>query len=141
MKYHGSYQQDDREKRKPRQQKAWQFMLRLKMPAGEVPPQLYRTLDDLCMKYGQQDLRATTRQAWQLHGVMKGDLKTVIQNINDIGGSTVGACGDVSRNVMTTPAPKTSKAYEYAREYSKVGPARAPSLLRLLGVLPSLLPH
>lgn len=120
MKYHGSYQQDDREKRKPRQEKAWQFMLRLKMPAGEVPPQLYRTLDDLCMKYGQQDLRATTRQAWQLHGVMKGDLKTVIQNINDIGGSTVGACGDVSRNVMTTPAPKTSKPYQYAREYSKV---------------------
>lgn len=120
LKYHGSYQQDNRELRKPKQQKAFQFMLRLKVPCGEVPASLYRLLDDLCDEYGQGDLRATTRQAWQLHGVLKGDLKTVIGTIMEFGSSTVGACGDVSRNVMTTPAPKTSKAYQYAREYSKV---------------------
>lgn len=56
-------------------------MLRLKSPAGEIPPALYLKLDELADKYGQGDLRATTRQAWQLHGIMKGDLKTVISTI------------------------------------------------------------
>mmetsp|Transcript_17020 Transcript_17020/g.39841 ORF Transcript_17020/g.39841 Transcript_17020/m.39841 type:complete len:634 (+) Transcript_17020:46-1947(+) len=120
LKYHGSYQQDNRELRKRKEGKAWQFMLRLKVPCGDVTPELYRLLDDLSDQYGQGDLRATTRQAWQLHGVLKGDLKTVVSKIMEIGSSTVGACGDVSRNVMTTPAPKVSKPYAYAREYSKV---------------------
>ena len=120
LKYHGSYQQDDREKRAPKVEKAWQFMLRLKVPCGEVPPELYRLLDDASNKYGENTLRATTRQAWQLHGVLKGDLKTVVSEIMAVGSSTVGACGDVSRNVMTTPAPLVSKPYAYAREYSKV---------------------
>ena len=95
-------------------------MLRLKQPAGELPPDLYRLLDDLSREHGQGDLRATTRQCFQMHGIMKGSLKHVISSIMDIGSSTVGACGDVSRNVMMTPAPFTSKEYEYAREYSKV---------------------
>lgn len=120
LKYHGSYQQDDREKRAPKVEKAWQFMLRLKVPSGEVPPELYILLDDISKNYGENTLRATTRQAWQLHGVLKGDLKTVVSEIMAIGSSTVGACGDVSRNVMTTPAPIMSKPYSYAREYSKV---------------------
>jgi len=117
LKYHGSYQQSDREKKgKP---KDYQFMLRLKQPAGELPPDLFRLLDDLSAKYGQGDLRATTRQCFQLHGVRKGSLKTVISSIMNIGSSTVGACGDVSRNVMTTPAPFETPEYKYAREYSK----------------------
>jgi sulfite reductase (ferredoxin) len=76
-RYHGSYQQDNREKRQKGKQKAYSFMLRLKMPCGEVPPLLHATLDDLSDKYGEGHLRATTRQAYQLHGVMKGDLKEV----------------------------------------------------------------
>ena len=117
MKYHGSYQQTDREKKgKP---KDYQFMLRLKQPAGELPPDLYRLIDDLSHKYGQGDLRATTRQCFQIHGILKGSLKTVISSIMNIGSSTVGACGDVSRNVMTTPAPFDTPEYRYAREYSK----------------------
>ena len=95
-------------------------MLRLKQPAGELAPELFRLLDDLSREHGQGDLRATTRQCFQIHGIMKGDLKTVISSIMNIGSSTVGACGDVSRNVMTTPAPFNSPEYEYAREYSKV---------------------
>jgi len=118
MKYHGSYQQSNREIRG--KVKDYQFMLRLKQPAGELPPDLYRLLDDLSEKHGQRDLRATTRQCFQIHGIMKGSLKTVISSIMNIGSSTVGACGDVNRNVMTTPAPFVSKDYEYAREYSKV---------------------
>jgi sulfite reductase (ferredoxin) len=117
LKYHGSYQQNNRETKGP---KDYQFMLRLKQPAGELPPELYRLLDDLSEEHGQGDLRMTTRQCFQIHGILKGDLKTVISSIMNIGSSTVGACGDVSRNVMTTPAPFTSPAYSYAREYSKV---------------------
>ncbi|VEU44422.1 unnamed protein product [Pseudo-nitzschia multistriata] len=118
MKYHGSYQQSNREKKS--KVKDYQFMLRLKQPAGELPPDLYRLVDDLSANHGQGDLRATTRQCFQIHGIMKGSLKTVISSIMNIGSSTVGACGDVNRNVMTTPAPFVSKDYEYAREYSKV---------------------
>ncbi|KAL3919806.1 MAG: hypothetical protein SGILL_003569 [Bacillariaceae sp.] len=118
MKYHGSYQQTNREIRG--KVKDYQFMLRLKQPAGELPADLYRLLDDLSAKHGQGDLRATTRQCFQMHGIMKGGLKTVISSIMNIGSSTVGACGDVNRNVMTTPAPFTTPEYEYAREYSKV---------------------
>lgn len=118
LKYHGSYQQSNRELKGS--VKDFQFMLRLKQPAGELPPDLYRLLDDLSREHGQGDLRATTRQCFQMHGIMKGSLKHVISSIMNIGSSTVGACGDVSRNVMTTPAPFASKDYEYAREYSKV---------------------
>ena len=117
LKYHGSYQQNNRETKGP---KDYQFMLRLKQPAGELPPELYRLLDDLSAEHGQGDLRMTTRQCFQMHGILKGDLKTVISSIMNIGSSTVGACGDVSRNVMTTPAPFTSPEYKYAREYSKI---------------------
>ena len=95
-------------------------MLRLKQPAGELPADLYRLIDDLSAKHGQGDLRATTRQCFQIHGILKGDLKTVISSIMNIGSSTVGACGDVNRNVMTTPAPFVAPEYEYAREYSKI---------------------
>jgi sulfite reductase (ferredoxin) len=100
--------------------KDYQFMLRLKQPAGELPAPLFRLLDDLSANMGQGDLRATTRQCFQMHGILKGNLKTVISSIMNIGSSTVGACGDVSRNVMTTPAPFDTPAYNYAREYSKV---------------------
>jgi len=110
--------QTDREKKgKP---KDYQFMLRLKQPAGELPADLYRLLDDLSTNHGQGDLRATTRQCFQMHGILKGDLKTVIASIMNIGSSTVGACGDVSRNVMTTPAPFSSPEYQYANEWSKI---------------------
>jgi len=118
LKYHGSYQQSNREIKG--KVKDYQFMLRLKQPAGELPPDLYRLLDDLSAKHGQGDLRATTRQCFQMHGIMKGSLKTVISSIMNIGSSTVGACGDVNRNVMMTPAPFKTPEYEYAREYSKV---------------------
>lgn len=124
LKFHGSYMQDNRDLRKEliraKKEKAFSFMLRLKVPCGEVPPELHRLLDDISNELGQGDLRATTRQAWQLHGVLKGDLKEVVARIMEVGSSTVGACGDVSRNVMTTPCPKVTKPYHYARKYSKI---------------------
>lgn len=118
LKYHGSYMQTNREIRG--KQKDYQFMLRLKQPCGELPAELYRLLDDLSAKMGQGDLRATTRQCFQLHGIRKGNLKTVISSIMNVGSSTVGACGDVSRNVMVTPAPFKTPEYKYANEWGKV---------------------
>jgi sulfite reductase (ferredoxin) len=106
--------------RETKGEKSYQFMLRLKQPAGELSPELYRLIDDLSAKHGQGDLRATTRQCFQIHGIMKGNLKTVISSIMNIGSSTVGACGDVNRNVMITPAPFKTAEYDYAREYAKV---------------------
>ena len=120
LKYHGSYQQDNRELRKRGEEKKYSFMLRLKSPFGEIPPNLYKELDNMCDQYGQNDLRATTRQAFQLHGILKGDLKTVINKIMACGSSTIGACGDVSRNVMCPPTPNVSPEYRYARLYSQV---------------------
>lgn len=120
MKFHGSYQQDDREKRAPGVQKAYQFMLRLKMPAGEFPASLYQALDDIASKYGNNTLRATTRCAWQIHGILKSELKPVFAAIMNNGGSCTGACGDLSRNVMCTPAPFTGELYAHARFISKM---------------------
>eukprot|EP00966_Prymnesium_polylepis_P073587 1708254-Prymnesium_polylepis.1 len=78
-------------------------MLRLKVPVGEVPASMFRELDDLSNKYGQGDLRATTRQAFQLHGVVKGHLKHVIASIANVGSNTYGGCGDINRNIMAPP--------------------------------------
>ena len=120
LKYHGSYMQDNRDNRGPGKEKDYQFMLRLKSPCGIIPPELYLKLDEIADTLGQGDLRATTRQAFQIHGILKGDLKTVISTIMDVGSSTIGACGDVSRNVMCPVAPFKKPEYEYARQYSKV---------------------
>jgi sulfite reductase (ferredoxin) len=67
-------------------------MLRLKSPAGEIPPELYLKLDKLADEFGQGDLRATTRQAFQLHGIIKGDLKTVISTIMEAGVFATEVC-------------------------------------------------
>ena len=103
MKFHGSYQQDDREKRSFGGGKYYQFMMRTSQPAGRVTNQLYLTMDDLADSFGNGTLRLTTRQAYQLHGVLKHDLKTVFSSVIKNMGSTLGACGDVNRNVMAVP--------------------------------------
>jgi len=119
LKFHGSYQQDDRDRRVKGQEKAYQFMLRTRTPGGFVPPQLYLTLDQLADEYGSGTLRATTRQAFQLHGILKKNLKTVMATIIKSMGSTLGACGDLNRNVMAPPAPfKNKPAYDLAWYYA-----------------------
>lgn len=105
MKFHGSYQQDDREKRGAGRGKAYQFMMRTRQPAGRVSNGLYLTMDDLADHVGNGTLRLTTRQAYQLHGVLKGDLKTAFSSVVKAMGSTLGACGDVNRNVCAPAAP------------------------------------
>lgn len=117
MKFHGSYQQDDREHRKRGGTgKDWQMMLRLRNPAGFVPGPLFVALDDLSDKLGNKTLRATTRQCFQMHGIKKENIKAVIGTIVRSMGSTLAACGDVNRNVMAPAAPYQKGAYPAARK-------------------------
>ncbi|MBD2510893.1 sulfite reductase, ferredoxin dependent [Nostoc muscorum FACHB-395] len=120
LKFHGSYQQDNRDNRTKGQEKDYQFMLRTKNPGGLVPPQLYLALDKIADEYGNHTLRATTRQGFQLHGILKKNLKSAIATIVKNLGSTLGACGDINRNVMAPPAPfKNRPEYQYAWEYAQ----------------------
>ncbi|WP_107667587.1 sulfite reductase, ferredoxin dependent [Cyanothece sp. BG0011] len=119
LKFHGSYQQDNRDNRVKGQEKDYQMMLRTRNPGGFIPPQLYSTLDRLSDEYGNQTLRVTTRQGFQLHGILKKNLKSAIASIVKSMGSTLGACGDLNRNVMAPPAPyKNRPDYQYAWEYA-----------------------
>ncbi len=115
LKFHGSYQQDNRENRKPGKSKDWQMMLRLRSPGGEIPGKLFLSLDELSNKLGNGTLRATTRQAFQMHGIRKDNLKEVIQSIVNSMGSTLAACGDINRNVMAPAAPFETPEYITAR--------------------------
>lgn len=119
LKFHGSYQQDNRDNRVKGQEKDYQFMLRTRNPGGFISPQLYAALDELSNNYGNHTLRITTRQGLQIHGIVKKNLKLAISTIVKNMGSTLGACGDLNRNVMSPPAPfKNHPEYEYAREYA-----------------------
>jgi sulfite reductase (ferredoxin) len=119
LKYHGSYQQDNRDHRAKGQEKDYQMMLRTRNPGGLIPPQLYLAMDKLASQYGNETMRVTTRQGFQLHGILKKNLKATIRTMVQNLGSTLGACGDVNRNVMTPPAPfKKNKAYQHTWDYA-----------------------
>lgn len=120
LKFHGSYQQDNRDNRVKGQEKDYQFMLRTTSPGGFIPPQLYLTIDKLADEYGNHTMRVTTRQGFQLHGILKKNLKAAIAGMVKSMGSTLSACGDVNRNVMAPPAPfKNRPEYQYTIEYAK----------------------
>ncbi len=109
LKFHGTYQQEDRDARKNRKKdgvgKHHMFMVRCKIPGGRLTAAQYLALDDLADRHGNGTLRFTSRQGIQFHGVLKSDLRDTIAGINACLLSTLGACGDVERNVMACPAP------------------------------------
>ena len=115
LKFHGSYQQDDRDIRTQRKRegldKAFQFMVRVRMPGGKLTAEQYLACDHLAEVYGNHTLRITTRQAFQFHGVLKENLKATIAAVNHALLSTLAACGDVERNVLACPAPKNDAAH------------------------------
>ncbi|MEB3262891.1 MAG: sulfite reductase, ferredoxin dependent [Synechococcus sp.] len=115
LKFHGSYQQDNRDNRQKGQDKDWQMMLRLRNPGGRVPGSLYLAIDELADRLGNGTLRITTRQAFQMHGVRKENLREVIGTIVRSLGSTLAACGDINRNVMAPAAPFEKGGYPAAR--------------------------
>ncbi|HSR53185.1 MAG TPA: NADPH-dependent assimilatory sulfite reductase hemoprotein subunit [Acidobacteriota bacterium] len=115
LKFHGIYQQDDRdlriERRKRGLGKHWQFMMRVALPAGIMTAGQYLSLDEMAGRLADCSLRITTRQGIQFHGVLKGALKPAVQDINRRMMTTLGACGDVQRNVMACPAPIDDPAH------------------------------
>ena len=126
-KFHGLYLQDDRDQRlalkKAGKEKAHMFMLRVRLPGGRCTPQQYLALDRLADERGNRTLRLTTRQTFQLHGVLKGDVKPLIQGMHAVLLDSISACGDVNRNVMAPPNPERSaihqQVYELARAFSE----------------------
>ncbi|WP_295954236.1 assimilatory sulfite reductase (NADPH) hemoprotein subunit [uncultured Xanthomonas sp.] len=115
IKYHGSYQQDDRdlreERRRQKLEPAYQFMIRTRTPGGVVDPVQWLKLDAIATTYGNHSLRVTTRQAFQFHGVIKRELKATMQAINAALIDTLAACGDVNRNVQVAANPLASQAH------------------------------
>jgi sulfite reductase (ferredoxin) len=122
LKFHGSYQEDDRDQRRARREagleKAYEFMVRSRIPGGSLTAEQYLAHDQLAHRYGNGSLRLTTRQGIQLHGVLKGNLIATIRAINDALLSTLAACGDVNRNVMACPAPVQSRVHAQVQEYA-----------------------
>jgi sulfite reductase (NADPH) hemoprotein beta-component len=117
-KFHGFYQQDDRDIRAERTRQklepAYSFMVRVRVPGGIATPAQWLALDSLATTHANGTLRLTTRQAFQFHGIVKKNLTTTIRGINDSLLSTIAACGDVSRNVMCTPLAEASAVHEAA---------------------------
>jgi sulfite reductase (NADPH) hemoprotein beta-component len=108
-KFHGFYQQDDRDLRaergKQRMEKAFSFMVRMRIPAGIVTPAQWLAIETLALERANGTIRLTTRETVQFHGILKGNLQSLMQGLNDVGLDTIAACGDVNRNVIATVAP------------------------------------
>ncbi len=123
MKHHGSYLQDDRDLRNERQKQklepAYQFMLRVRMPGGVSTPEQWLVMDELAQKYGNNTLKLTTRETFQMHGILKWNMKKTIQKINAALLDTIAACGDVNRNVMCASNPYQSEIHAEVYEWSK----------------------
>ena len=111
-KFHGCYQQDDRDLRterlKQKLEPLYSFMVRVRVPGGVCTPRQWLEMDRLANTYANHTLKLTTRQAYQFHGVLKRNLKQTIKEVNDALLDTLAACGDVNRNVMCNPNPALS---------------------------------
>ncbi len=109
LKFHGSYEQFDRDTATERKQhgieKEYQFMLRVRMPGGLLTAEQYLALDRLADDHANHTIRITTRQGIQFHGILKGELKAAIADVNHTMLTTMSACGDVVRNIMASPTP------------------------------------
>jgi len=127
VKFHGMYLQDDRdlraERTRKKMEKAFAFMIRVRIPGGVLTPAQWLALDQVARDYGNGSMRLTARQTVQLHGVIKANLKPTLKAIDAALLSSIAACGDVNRNVMCNPNPYQSRAHaaaiELARKISK----------------------
>jgi sulfite reductase (NADPH) hemoprotein beta-component len=111
-KFHGFYEQDDRDQRLARQQQFlepyYSFMLRARLPGGVCTPRQWLSIDAVGQELGNGAIRLTTRQTFQFHGILKRNLKPLIQRINQAMIDSIGGCGDVNRNVLCNPNPERS---------------------------------
>ncbi|MEW8041786.1 MAG: assimilatory sulfite reductase (NADPH) hemoprotein subunit [Candidatus Thiodiazotropha endolucinida] len=126
-KFHGFYQQDDRDRRPERRQQFlepyYSFMLRARLPGGVSTPRQWLAIDAVGRELGNGSIRLTTRQTFQYHGILKRNLKPLIQRINRVMIDSIGGCGDVNRNVLCNPNPLSSalhaEVYGWARRISE----------------------
>jgi len=125
LKFHGIYQQDDRDKRKVA--KHYMMMVRTKFPGGVLSAEQYVVCDDIATKFANNTLRITTRQDFQFHGIIKGNVRQTMKSLNDALMSTIAACGDVERNVMAPPTPATNPLVDHVlAEARRLSDALAP---------------
>jgi len=122
-KFHGIYQQDDRDIRSERKRQklepAYSFMIRARIPGGLLTTSQWLGLDDIAKTYANQSIRLTTRQAIQYHGVVKRNLKKTVADINHATLDTIAACGDVNRNVMSPPLPALSSVHREVQNHAE----------------------
>ena len=123
VKFHGSYQQDDRdlrdERRRQKLEPAHQFMIRIRAPGGVFTPAQWLKLDAIATTWANHSLRVTTRQTFQFHGVVKRELKATMQAIQAAALDTVSACGDVNRNVLAASNPLLSRLHAQAHDWAR----------------------
>ena len=123
IKFHGSYQQHDRDLERERQRQKleplYQFMVRVRATGGITTPEQWRVLDELADRYASGSLKLTTRQSFQFHGILKPNLQSALKAVNDALLTTIATCGDINRNVMCNPNPYQSPIHEEVYEYAK----------------------
>ena len=123
VKFHGMYLQDDRDLRSERtrkkMEKAFAFMIRVRISGGVLSPVQWLTLDQIARDYGNGSMKLTTRQTVQLHGIIKSNLKATLKSIDAVLLNSIAACGDVNRNVMCNPNPSQSRAHATALELAR----------------------
>ncbi|PWU04843.1 MAG: sulfite reductase subunit beta [Bacteroidetes bacterium] len=128
VKFHGMYQQDDRDRREERSAKKlewlYSFMIRLRLPGGFMTPEQWIQLHHIAGEHSTGVIKITTRQTIQLHGILKSHIKPTIKSFNTIHLDSIAACGDVNRNVICSANPKQSpiheEIYQYARTISEM---------------------
>ncbi|MBK5964155.1 sulfite reductase subunit beta [Thiocystis minor] len=122
-KFHGFYEQDDRDQRQDRLDRRlepyYSFMLRARLPGGVCTPAQWLVIDEIGRTLANGTLRLTTRQTFQYHGILKRDLKGVIQGINRALIDSIGGCGDVNRNVLCNPNPVESRLHAEAHDWAR----------------------
>ncbi len=123
VKFHGMYLQDDRdlrpERTRKKMEKAFAFMIRVRIPGGVLTPRQWLALDQVARVYGNGTMRLTTRQTVQLHGVIKSNLKATLKSIDAVLLNSIAACGDINRNVMCSVLPEQSRAHTAAIDLAR----------------------
>jgi len=123
VKFHGMYLQDDRdlrpERTRKKMEKAFAFMIRVRIPGGVLTPKQWLALDQVARDYGSGTMRLTTRQTVQLHGVIKSNLKATLKEIDAVLLNSIAACGDINRNVMCNVLSEQSKAHAEALDLAR----------------------